>query len=154
MLKTPLGALALEPADGVGAKSDDVFGTEVINVPRGGEADRRRESAEADREIEVAVEQAVDQARNKRVSGADSVDDLHHIGRGIAKLTTGQQQCAGLGAGRPRQRNEWDAVACGDRRRELLACLIEAKHALCIPLGEDQQMQMRHCCFEQRARFQ
>ena len=49
-----------DPADGVGAKLDDVLGTEVINVARGGEADRRGEGAEADREVEIAVEQAVD----------------------------------------------------------------------------------------------
>ena len=47
--------LALEPADCVGAKSDDVLGAEVINITRGGEADRRGEGAEADREIEIAV---------------------------------------------------------------------------------------------------
>jgi hypothetical protein len=51
--------LALEPADGVGAKSGDVLGTEVINVARGGEADRCGETTQADRQIEIAVEQAV-----------------------------------------------------------------------------------------------
>ena len=53
--------------------------------------DRRGEGAEADREIEIALQQAVDQPRDKRVPGADTVDNLDHIARGIAELATGQQ---------------------------------------------------------------
>ena len=46
------------------------------------ERDRGGISGEPDREIEIAVEETVDQPGNKRVAGANSIDDLNGRYRG------------------------------------------------------------------------
>src|SRR5215469_8652230 len=125
MLNLSACLLALETADGVGAKSVDVLRAEIIDVAWRGQTDCRGEGSEADREIEVAVEQAMDQPRDKRVPGTEAVNDLDPIARSIAELAAGQQKRAGLGLGRTRQRNERNTVARGDRHGELLPRIAE-----------------------------
>src|SRR5580692_6153873 len=108
MLK-PATGLAFEPADRVGVKPDDVLGTEIIDVARRGEADPCGKGTKADRKIEVTVEQAVDQPRDKRVSCADAVHHLHRVARRVTELAAGKKKGAGLGLRRPRQGDERNA---------------------------------------------
>src|SRR5438874_2593090 len=107
--------LALEPADRIGMKPDDVLGTEIIDVARGGEADPSGKGAKADSEIEIAVEQAMDQASDERVSGADAIDDLYRVARRVMELAAGKKKRSGLSLRRPRQGDERNAVARGNR---------------------------------------
>src|ERR1700732_4618143 len=106
--------LAFETADGVGVKPDNVLGTKKIDIARGGEADPRGKGAKADGEIEIAVEQAMDHTRDKRVSGADAVDDLDRVARCVTELSVGKKKRARLGLRRPGQGNEGNAIAFGN----------------------------------------
>src|SRR4029077_12390226 len=150
MLK-PATGLALEPADRVGVKPDDVLGTEIIDVARGGETDPRGRGTKADGKIEIAVEQAMDQPCDKRVSGADAVDDLYEVARCVTELAAGKKKRAGPRLRRPRQGDERDAIACGNRSGELFSSLGKAQHGLRVALGENQQVEMRRHQLEQLA---
>ena len=93
----------------------------------------------------------VDQPADKRVAGADTVDDLHRVARRITELAAREKQRAGLGLGQPGQGDERRAVSCSDRGGELFSSLREAQHMLRVALGHNQQADMRRHQIEQVA---
>src|SRR5207248_5523340 len=99
-------ASSKEPADRIGVKSGKILGPEIADVARRRERDRGGISGEPDREIEIAVHQAMEQPGDKRVAGADPVDDLDGVSRRVADLAARQQEVTGFLARRTGHRDE------------------------------------------------
>src|SRR5438552_5013099 len=91
--------LSQQRAGLIGVEGGEVFRAEIIDVARGGEADRGGVGGESDRQIEIAFKEAVNEPGNKRVAGADAVDDFDRIARRMADGAVRQQDVPRLQAG-------------------------------------------------------
>src|SRR5205814_747320 len=120
-------ASSKEPADRIGVKGGEILGPEIADVARRRERDRGGISSEPDREIEIAVEETVDQPGNKRVAGANSIDDLNGVSRRVADLAARQQEVTGFLARRTGHRHERHAVASRNRFGEALGLFGKAE---------------------------
>ena len=80
-------------------KGGEVLGAEIVDVAGCREADRGGVGGEPDGQVEIAIEQAVNEAGDKRIAGPDAVDDLDRVARRVANRAACQQEVAGFLAG-------------------------------------------------------